>query len=160
LHIGFPLAGLTWDWIATSLQSNPKVSPKFAVKVGIWIEEWKKYSDKNLLDYYDALSDLEPFNHNNKKKLIQKKLHKKYGGQIEVTTQVGDIDLLTDDLLIEIKTYDNWKCALGQLIAYSTFYPNRDKCMYLFDIGDKDVKIIKKICNKENIKFMTDYFLI
>lgn len=130
------------------------ISPKFAVKVSIWIEQWKKYSDENTVNYFDALSNLESYDHSNKEKLVQKKLQKKYGGEIEVPTKIGNIDLLTDDSIIEIKTYDNWKHAVGQIIMYSKFYPNKDKYICLFDANDKDVKMIKKLCSEDNINVL------
>jgi len=130
------------------------VSPKFAVKVSLWVEEWKKYSDSNLIDYYVALSELEPYHYDDKEKSIQTKLHHKYGGEIEVKTKAGKIDLLTNERLIEIKTYKDWKCALGQLIAYSMFYPDRQKCMYLFNVGDNNIKTIQKLCDSEDIELM------
>lgn len=127
------------------------ISPQFAVKVSLWVEEWKAYSEENNLEYYKALSTLVTYQNNCKERKIQKKLQKKLGGEVEVKTKVGKIDLLTDDLLIEIKEYDNWKCALGQLIAYSIFHPEKEKCMYLFDVRDKDTKYIRKICKSQNI---------
>ncbi|AFX93196.1 putative KilA-N domain-containing protein [Megavirus courdo11] len=44
------------------------ISPTFSMKIGIWIEEWKKYSRKNTLKYYKELSKIEPFSNNNKEK--------------------------------------------------------------------------------------------
>lgn len=89
------------------------ISSKFAVQVSLWIEDWKKYSDENLNEYYNALYTLEPNKNLLKEKKIQKHLLKKYGGQIEAPTEMGNIDLLTGDTLFEIKTYDNWigSCA-------------------------------------------------
>lgn len=78
----------------------------------------------------------------------------KYGGETEVSTEMGNIDLLTDDTLFEIKTYDNWVHAIGQLFAYSMEYPDRRKCLYLFDVGDQKTNHITKLCKKHNIKFM------
>ncbi len=52
------------------------ISPKFAVKVSLWIEEWKKYSDSNLISYYDALSELEPYHYNDKEKIDSKETAK------------------------------------------------------------------------------------
>nr|AEX63341.1 putative KilA-N domain-containing protein [Moumouvirus Monve] len=112
------------------------ISPKFAAKVSIWIEEWKKYSDKNLLEYYDALSNLEPYCNENKEKIIQEKLLIKLGGSVEVKTKIGKIDLLTKDTIIEIKDYDDWKHGLGQLLSYSFFYPNK-KNVYIYSILEK-----------------------
>jgi KilA-N domain len=128
------------------------ISPKFAVKVGMWIEEWKKYSNKNLSKYYDSLSKLEPYQNNNKEKIIQSKLQKKLGGDIEVPTIFGNIDLVTNDKLIEIKTYDNWKFALGQVLAYGDLYNNKKKCIYLFDVpDDAKINVIKKLFAKHNV---------
>jgi hypothetical protein len=127
------------------------VSPIFAVKIGVWIEEWKQYSKKNSLNYYDALSNLVPSNNNNKEKIIQAELQQALDGDIEVHTKAGNIDLLTKNSLIEIKSYDNWKCALGQLMAYSVYYPKKDKYMYLFDVGNNDTKEISQTCAKYDI---------
>jgi hypothetical protein len=104
------------------------------------------------MDYFEALSSLDAYNNNNKEKSIQKKIHKQLGGEIEAGTPIGDIDLLTDDKLIEIKSYDDWKCGLGQIIAYSTFYPDREKHLYLFDVGDNKITIVKKICKNNDIR--------
>ncbi len=124
------------------------ISPKFGAKISIWIEEWKKFSLDNTFNYYEALANLKYSANSNKESSIKKKLKKKYGGKTEVYTESGFIDLLTDELLIEIKSYDDWKCALGQLIAYSIDYPDKQKCMYLFDVNDRKTSHIKKICKK------------
>lgn len=51
-----------------------RISPSFSVKVGLWIEKWKKYSVDNELEYFEALSDLDTYNSNNKEKMIQSRL--------------------------------------------------------------------------------------
>jgi len=58
------------------------------------------------------------------------------GGQVEVITAVGRIDLLTSSELIEIKNIDNWKEALGKILAYSAFFPNHSKRIHLFGKHD------------------------
>jgi hypothetical protein len=127
-------------------------SPKFAVKIGKWINEWRKFSDENEIRFYDALSNMEPSPNGQKEKEIQKMLHKKLGAEIEVETCVGRIDLLTNKCLIEIKNYHDWKSAVGQLLMYSYEYDHRKKVMYLFDVpGDHiDDKILKR-CQKNDI---------
>jgi len=54
------------------------------------------------------------------------------GGQSEVVTSAGRIDLLTDTQIIEVKRVDEWKSALGQVLAYSAFFPSHQKCIHLF----------------------------
>ncbi|AKI79717.1 kila N-terminal domain N1R/P28 DNA binding protein [Acanthamoeba polyphaga mimivirus] len=131
------------------------ISSIFAMKVGIWIEEWKKYSNNNTLKYYKALSKLKNSGSNNKEKSIQFKLQKKYGGKIEVSTKYGKIDLLTSDKVIEIKSYCNWKHALGQVLAYGDVYFHKRKCICLFDIPDDvNTSVIKKLLDKYDVELL------
>ena len=127
--------------------------PNFAIKVSIWIEEWKKYSKKNELRYWRAIDEIKPSNNSTTEKQIQRKLYKKLGGEMEVDTTFGRIDLLTDDAVIEIKKYDDWKCAVGQVIMYSSDYPDRERIIYLFDVPEDNIlDVIKTKCRNENIK--------
>ncbi|AVL94490.1 KilA N-domain protein [Moumouvirus australiensis] len=128
------------------------ISPLFAIKISVWIEEWKNYSLKNSVKYYKALSKLEPNSNNNKEKIIQKTLQSELGGEIEVKTKYGYIDLLTNDKIIEIKSYETWKHALGQILIYSDEYENKDKCVYLFDVPENvDTKNIKRIFSEYDV---------
>jgi len=120
--------------------------PNFAIKISEWIDEWRLFSYNNELRFYDGLSTIVPTTNILKEKEIQTILHKKLGGEIEVKTSVGRIDLLTDELLIEIKNYIDWKCAVGQLMMYSLEYDDRKKVMYLFNVPKDNImgKISKK----------------
>jgi len=131
-------------------------STEFNIKVCSWIEEWKKYSKENNLRYWDAIKKLNSDSNDLLELKYKKKLHKRLGGEIEVSTSVGNIDLLTKTDLIEIKTYDNWKYALGQLIAYSSFYPRHQKTMYLFSVPQQNNLVeIRKICKKTDVRIKT-----
>ncbi|MBE9019991.1 hypothetical protein IQ272_28455, partial [Chroococcidiopsidales cyanobacterium LEGE 13417] len=63
---------------------------------------------------------------------IRDRLHAQLGGLVEVVTPAGRIDLLTDTQIIEIKSIQDWKAALGQTLAYSGFYPEHQKRIHLF----------------------------
>ena len=127
------------------------ISPKFSVKVGYWVEEWKKHSPENNLTYHENLNITDAYKNDMTEETIQSELHKKLGGKIEVKTPVGRIDLLTDDKLIEIKKYKNWLHGMGQLIGYSNFYPKKEKMLYLFNVGDGELSYVKKICKKHDV---------
>ncbi|AFX93006.1 putative KilA-N domain-containing protein [Megavirus courdo11] len=134
------------------------ISPLFAVKISVWIEEWKKYSLKNSVKYYNALSKLESNSNNNKEKIIQKTLQSELGGEIEVKTKYGYIDLLTNDKIIEIKSYETWKHALGQILIYSDEYENKNKCVYLFDVPNNvNINNMERIFNKYNVSVIFIY---
>ncbi|HSA76143.1 MAG TPA: KilA-N domain-containing protein [Nitrosarchaeum sp.] len=88
-------------------------------------------------------------------KQIQEKLAKKLSGKIEVQTEFGCIDILTETELIEVKKFKNWKSAVGQVIIYGEEYPNHIKHIYLFGCENQtqiELKKIRNVLKKHNIK--------
>ncbi|MBN3950994.1 MAG: hypothetical protein HWQ38_32800 [Nostoc sp. NMS7] len=55
---------------------------------------------------------------------IKTRLQKELGGEIEVPTNTGAIDLLTEKEIIEVKSVKNWIHGVGQLIVHGQHYPN------------------------------------
>jgi hypothetical protein len=126
------------------------ISSDFCIKVSNWIEEWKSIKEKNKIEYNDSILNIIPDNiYNQREKEIQLKLQKNLGGNIEVETEFGYIDLLTDIEIIEIKIGQNWKHGLGQLCVYSEVYKEHKKRLHLFDIEYNEK--INIICSKYNI---------
>lgn len=79
------------------------ISNDFAIKVSLWIEEWKHINDNKTI-YNKEIINIKPdFNFQKEKEI---------GGKIEVETETGFIDLLTDNEIIEIKNGKNWKEAV------------------------------------------------
>lgn len=71
---------------------------------------------------------------------------------VEVTTTVGRIDLLTATEIIEIKEINEWKEALGKLLAYSSFFPQHNKRIHLFGRPDlSKLTIARATCKEFNI---------
>lgn len=69
---------------------------------------------------------------NKAEKIIRDRLMSVIGGQPEVSTPVGRIDLLTDSEIIEVKRVADWKSAMRQVLAYASFYPQHIKRIHLF----------------------------
>lgn len=74
-------------------------------------------------------------------------------GQTEVHTRVGYIDLLLPTAVVEVKSLANWKHALGQVLAYSSYYPNRRKVIHLYTpgVGRPELTEQLKICATFNV---------
>lgn len=70
---------------------------------------------------------------------VRDRLLAELGGLKEVTTPAGRIDLLTETEVIEVKWLSDWKSALGQVMAYSGFYPKHQKRIHLF--SDKPISV-------------------
>jgi hypothetical protein len=77
----------------------------------------------------------------------------KLKGQTEVITPVGNIDILTNSEVIEVKNIRGWKSAIGQVIAYGSFYPLHSKRIHLFGKVDENYLLtIKTIAEKHKIE--------
>jgi len=126
------------------------ISIKFMLDVSEWVEEWKMMSLKNTEKYKFSFENIEPDNDRSCiEKEIQQRLHENLGGEIEVYTKFGYIDLLTQTELIEIKDGSAWKHGLGQLLAYRKFYLKHNLRLHLFNIDVNDE--ISEWCNEYNV---------
>jgi hypothetical protein len=56
---------------------------------------------------------------------------KHFNGCLEFNTPVGRIDVLSESTVYEVKQARNWKHALGQVLAYSHYFPDRQKTIVL-----------------------------
>lgn len=58
------------------------------------------------------------------------------GGVRELVTPDGDrVDLLTSDILVEVKAATDWDNSVGQILKYKIHYPNHKPVIFLFDDG-------------------------
>ena len=79
------------------------------------------------------------------------------GGEPEVETPAGFIDVLSDTDVIEVKYYRQWKHGLGQVLAYHSFYPRLAKRLHLFaHVGDVDTleyfSLAESVCSVHEVK--------
>lgn len=76
------------------------------------------------------------------------------GGNLEVRTPIGRIDIINNDLLIEVKfagTHSN-KMAIGQALCYTYFYPGYKPCIAL--IGEPENAIVAQVCREYGIVYL------
>lgn len=64
-------------------------------------------------------------------KHIQERLATEFGGS-HYTVDIGIIDILTPTMVCELKNWENWLKALGQILAYSYYFPDREKRIHFF----------------------------
>ena len=76
--------------------------------------------------------DWQPASKDNIEQQVRDRLHSQLGGLIEVATLTGRIDLLTDAEIIKVNHVSEWKSAMGQVLAYSGFYPEHGKRIHLW----------------------------
>jgi len=87
-----------------------------------------------------------------KEAIIQVRLHGELGGRMEVTTPSGQIDLLTDEFLIEVKNISEWKRGVGQVVVYSVYYPDHKKRIHLFgQVHSRTLAHIEGVCSQLDI---------
>lgn len=83
-----------------------------------------------------SLETFSKHSYANTESQVRDRLKLQLGGQFEVVTAVGRIDLLTTTEVIEVKNINDWKGALGQILAYSAFFPEHSKRIHLFGRPD------------------------
>ena len=67
---------------------------------------------------------------------VRDRLQSQLGGKVEAYTKYGLIDLLTETELIEVKTIDRWKDAVGHILIKTKKYPNHARRVHLFGPDD------------------------
>lgn len=84
---------------------------------------------------------------------VERNIQAMFEGEKEVVTPVGRVDVLTNDEIIEIKEYSQWKTAVGQILSYGYFYPNHIKRVVLFgEPQEYLIEIIAIICTNNGIR--------
>ena len=83
---------------------------------------------------------------------VRDRLQSQLGGKVEAYTKYGLIDLLTETELIEIKTIDRWKDAIGHILAKSNKYPTHAKRLHLFGPKDPILETIEEVCTPHSIR--------
>ena len=107
--------------------------------------------------FIDATSYVNFRQQDNPEQQVHDRLHQELGGPVKVKTATGRIDLLTDTELIEVKHINDWESALGQVPAYSSFYPEHQKQIYLFGTADLLKQIaIRLTCNDLGVVVTTE----
>lgn len=77
------------------------------------------------------------------------------GGVRELVTPDGDrVDLLTPDILVEVKAATDWDNSVGQILKYKIHYPNHKPVIFLFNdefscevAKSRLLQVIKKYIN-------------
>jgi hypothetical protein len=82
---------------------------------------------------------------------IRDRLQAELGGQTEVNTLHGRIDLVTATHLIEIKRIDNWQKGFGQIFSKTAAYPKHAKRLHLFGSSERNLRNIAACCKEFEI---------
>tara|TARA_X000001036_G_C20098825_1_gene570319 strand:- start:117 stop:443 length:327 start_codon:yes stop_codon:yes gene_type:complete len=56
-------------------------------------------------------------------------------GNKNVPTLYGHIDVMTNDRIYVIKSIDEWCAGIGLLEVFRQSFPNKIKCLHLYNIG-------------------------
>lgn len=80
----------------------------------------------------------------------QKILEKYFrGGQ--KACDLGQADIVNDELLIEIKDWKNYRDALGQILMYSNYFPKRLRMIIYIGNAPPHAQTIKDICAQNDV---------
>ena len=122
------------------LPSTLEIMQKVDIKKSTFYAAIAKLDKAGLLPDWFEIETYENPEHQ-----VVQRLQAKLGGQTEVVTAIGRIDLLTETEIIEVKQVSDWKAALGQILTYSGFFPEHTKRIHLF--GDCTPQKKEVICS-------------
>lgn len=126
----------TWVHPKLAIHLALYISSYFCLQVTNWIEEWigykKENGDRFTTEIYNLKIDDDDDTCNSEERNVKLRLQEQLGGDVEVATKVGFIDLLTNNEIIEIKEGRCWKHAVGQVLMYAVEYPDKKKRIHLF----------------------------
>jgi hypothetical protein len=82
---------------------------------------------------------------------VQRALQEREGGEREVDTPAGLVDLVTDEWVIEIKHIIDWKDGL-KVLLFMPYLPSRKPRLHLFGGYTKEVRVfIEQALERLNI---------
>ncbi len=92
-----------------------------------------------------------------KEKYYQRLMEMSTGGKSKKCL-AGVVDIVTNNFIIEIKRWTSFKNAIGQILSYSIYHPNKNKCLYMFGKQPrfKELWEYKKICRAYDIILLYD----
>lgn len=107
-----------------------------------------------LIEYSKWLVSKQRISASSAERRVRDALWEQIGGEREVWTPVGYIDLLTKRILIEVKNSKNWKAALGQVLVYGQHYPKRKKRIHLFGKLPRltSLETVRKYCRNLQVE--------
>jgi hypothetical protein len=131
----------------------------FDIKIGNYLRTCFAFYSNPIQEYQEFLEVIKKFETS---LLIRKKVQKyehvlrdllwhQLGGKTEVKTPIGFIDLLTNNEIIEIKNFKDWKHGVGQLKTYQYYYPEHKARLHLFNVIDYKIEEIVQICKHLDI---------
>ena len=134
------------------------VSPIVLIRTARFINEWRLLSPENDRRFHKEIGEalkkgILMNEHTHSEAVIRDQVACDENGIVEVETLAGFIDVLTDTKIIEVKTFCNWKHALGQVQAYGYYYPAKEQWIYLFDTPEDASRkeIVETVCTAKNV---------
>jgi hypothetical protein len=74
--------------------------------------------------------------------------------QCEANTEAGRIDILTATEVIEVKWIKQWKAALGQVLVYAHYHPDKHPKIHLYGSASfSELDTIYTHCQRFNVRF-------
>ena len=81
----------------------------------------------------------------NRKTQIINNLKNNFSGVINVPTIYSNIDVLTNEKIILVKEVHNWMDGIAKLTLQSSFFPNKQKHLHIYNINNNNDELNKII---------------
>ena len=126
----------TWVHPCVATHLAQWLSVDFAVKVSMWIEAAIKSIPQVQEEYQQALTNLEPDHNFQVEREVRSRLATQVAGNECVKGEYGEINIVSDEEVIEVTWAPKFSHALGQVLVHSESFPDKRRRVHLFGSGD------------------------
>ena len=100
----------------------------------------------------------EKFKKKTQERAVQLRLSRSLNGNIEVPCPIGRVDIVTHTYIIEVKRFHKWKEAIGQILSYALYFPDKRKGIYLFDVPPgQNMMEVQNCCFQNGIELYWEH---
>jgi hypothetical protein len=134
------------------------IHPKLIYALSMWISPAAYFSVRRILDEWMravAAKELhldDEFGHTFERMSKRILIADDENGEIEVKSETGLVDVLTDTKVIQVGRVCDWKDVFGEALVYGISYPNLQPWIYLFGRENKFTASIITTCNAHNVQ--------
>lgn len=154
----------SWAHPAVITRMAQWISEDFGVKVSIWIDKLKAIDPAVSDEYTTSLECLVPTYNLQIEADVRKRLALDTDGTQCVIGRFGEIDLVTEDEVIEIKFVKRYTHALGQVLGHSKSLPGKKPRVHFFgteeDYEDGLLEHIGELYEAFNVKITYEVVIL
>jgi hypothetical protein len=128
--------GGTWVHFCIAIHLAQWISTHFAMKMTLWVKTAKEELPSVDKELYESLETLRVDRSLQIERSVRQRLASSLHGEQCVKGEYGEINIVSDEEVIEVTWAPKFSHALGQVLVHSESFPDKRRRVHLFGSGD------------------------